>query len=250
MTTSQISKKFAISSFTLHILAMFFMVIDHLCFTVVAGQDWMAWVGRLAFPIFAFMIAEGYAHTRNVKKYMKRMLIFALLSEIPYNLLTIAFPINPFQQNVLWTFLLALLCMALIDRIRAKFEDKKWIALFAILLVIGCFYLLAAILFVDYKGMGLLTVLVFYLFRGEKHYHRLLQLIAMVLLHVVFFKGQTVTLSLAAFRFEMPLQGISVLSLIPIWLYNGERGFDNKWIRIAFYAFYPVHMLILGLLSL
>ncbi len=249
MTQSKTTHKFGISSFTLHILAMVFMVIDHLCFTVVAGQDWMAWVGRLAFPIFAFMIAEGYSHTRNVKKYMKRMLIFALLSEIPYNLLTIAFPVNPFQQNVLWTFLLALLCMSAVDRVRAKYE-RAWLSVTLSVLVIAGFYLLATLLFVDYKGMGLLTVLLFYFLRGDKHYHRILQAVAMVLLHIVLFKGQTVTVPLPGIAFEMPLQGISVLSLIPIWLYNGTRGYDNKVIRFVFYAFYPVHMLILGLLSL
>lgn len=82
--TTYMKEKTGIDSFMLHILAMTLMLCDHLWATLLPGQEWLTCVGRLAFPIFAFMIAEGYAHTSNVKKYMGRLFVFALVSEIPF----------------------------------------------------------------------------------------------------------------------------------------------------------------------
>ena len=109
-------KYLRLNAFWLHILAMLFMLSDHLWATVVPGREWMTCVGRLAFPIFAFMIAEGVYHTKDLKKYAKRLFLFALLSEIPFNYMYDGGPIYPFHQNVLWTFLLAIGCIAFIER--------------------------------------------------------------------------------------------------------------------------------------
>ena len=80
-------KKRGINSFTLHILAMLFMLCDHLWATLFPAQEWLTCIGRLAFPIFAFMIAEGCYYTSNMKKYMQRLFLFAVISEIPFNLI-------------------------------------------------------------------------------------------------------------------------------------------------------------------
>ena len=101
-------RRFEMTSAGLHILAMLLMLLDHMWATVVSGNDWMTCLGRMAFPIFAFMIVEGYFHTRSVKKYALRMLLYAVVSEIPINLVASGSWVYPFHQNVLWTFLIGI----------------------------------------------------------------------------------------------------------------------------------------------
>lgn len=107
-----------ISSFTLHIMAMAFMLCDHLWATLLS-LDFLSNIGRLAFPIFAFLCAEGFRRTGDRKRYMLRMLIFALISEIPFNFFYGGAAIYPFHQNVLFTFLLALCLMAGVEKCAA-----------------------------------------------------------------------------------------------------------------------------------
>ena len=111
-----------INSFTLHILAMIFMLSDHLWSIFFPNQVWLYVIGRLAFPIFAFMIVEGFFRTKNRKKYLIRIFIFAIISEIPFNLFSslaireviiLFYPYN----NVLWTFLIALCGLSLLEKI-------------------------------------------------------------------------------------------------------------------------------------
>ena len=119
-----------INSNALKILAMAFMLLDHLWATIIPDNQWMTCVGRLAFPIFAFMISEGYVHTSDFKKYAKRLLIFGLISEIPFNLMSAGGFFFPFHQNVMFTLLLGLL---------VKVLKWQWIADYAlpISLVVG-----------------------------------------------------------------------------------------------------------------
>lgn len=100
-------RTFELTSAGLHILAMALMLCDHLWGTVIPGNDWLTCLGRIAFPIFAFMIVEGYFHTKNLKKYVLRLLICAIISEIPFNLAMGSRWFYPIHQNVLWTFLIS-----------------------------------------------------------------------------------------------------------------------------------------------
>ncbi len=236
------------TSLDLHILAMFLMLLDHLWATVVPGQPWMTWLGRIAYPIFAFLIAEGYAHTSNVDKYIRRMLVFALIAELPFNLMYTASWIFPFHQNVLWTFLLALLCLKTIDKVCRN--RKRYLAFALAAVLTGVFMLLATLLMTDYGGYGLLTVLMFYWFRGPEPWKRAGQAVGLFLINWQFISGLNLPVSLLGMEFEIPQQGMAVLALIPIWLYNGRQGAHSKGIQLFCYAFYPVHMLVLGLLSM
>ncbi len=244
----QTKKTGGLSAFGLHILAMVLMLGDHLWATLIPGAQWLTWLGRLAFPIFAFCTVEGYFHTRNFKKYMYRLLLFALLSEIPFNLMVSASWIFPFQQNVLWTFLIALLCIRGLEKLRARWSP--WLAApTGALLAMTC-ALAAMLTMTDYTGYGVLTVLVFYLFRGNTPARRAGQLLGMAAIHAWLMGGLTVPVALFGWEFALPQQAMAVLALIPIWCYRGRQGPHSRAIQYAMYAFYPVHMLILGLLSL
>ncbi|HJJ93617.1 MAG TPA: TraX family protein, partial [Methanocorpusculum sp.] len=93
--------RFETTSATLHILAMAFMLCDHLWGTIVSGNEWLTCIGRLALPIFAFLLVEGYFHTKSLKKYAGRLFIFALISEIPFNLMMGGSIFFPIHQNIL-----------------------------------------------------------------------------------------------------------------------------------------------------
>ncbi len=236
-----------LTSWGLHLLAMALMLCDHLWATVVPGSNWLTMLGRLAFPIFAFMIAEGYHHTKSFKQYLGRMAIFALIAEIPFNLMHETSFIYPFQQNVLWTFVLALLAMRWMDKIIQK--RKPWIAVILCALVTGLFYLLGLLTMVDYFGYGVLTVLLFYFAKKAGRFEKAVQLAGLVYINGFMMKGLVYPVEIFGFGFEIPHQAFAVLGILPIWLYGGELGTNNKWTKMINYWFYPVHMLILGLIA-
>ena len=226
------------SSFALHIIAMIFMLCDHMWATIL-DYEWLTCIGRIAFPIFAFLITEGYIHTSNINKYIKRMVIFAIITEIPFNLMVSASPIYPFHQNVLWTFVISLLTLKYLN-----FDNTKNI--FKSILIILLAIIIATVTMCDYFGAGVMMVVGFYIFRKSK----LLQLLMMIYVNMILIQGYSYPIDIAGYTYYFPQQGFAVLSLIFIWLYNGKQGYHAKWFKIFCYAFYPLHMLILYLLTI
>lgn len=238
--------KIGISSFALHLLAMALMLCDHLWASVVP-IDALTWLGRIAFPIFAFMIAEGYRHTKNLKKYLLRLLGCALIAEIPFNLFYSGRWLYPFHQNVLWTFLLSLLCIHAIERVRQR--GTWWLTLLTAIGVSLGGYLLGFLTMIDYYGYGVLTVIGFYLLRGRRWYCLLGQTVILWWINCELMGGLTVPITLAGHALEIPQQGMALWAMVPILLYNGKRGPHNRLIQYSFYLFYPLHLLLLVILS-
>ena len=247
-TLSDKKRSFGLSSFSLHILAMTFMLMDHMWATVAPGDLWLNCVGRLAFPMFAFMLVEGYHRSRSVRKYMLRLLIFAIVSEVPFDLMVSGSLLYPFCQNVMWTLLLGLGTIYLIDRLIGDRQSLiRLLAAFAAFVVSA---VLATLLMLDYYGYGILTVLTFYIFRGDNWLHRMGQLICLGIINLELIGGQVIPVSLLGLSFDFPQQGFALLSLVFIWLYNGRQGPHGKAVKYSFYVFYPLHMLILGLIAI
>lgn len=219
---------------------------DHLWATLFPAQEWLTCLGRLAFPIFAFLIVEGYYHTSDLKKYLKRLLIFALLSEIPFNLLMGSSLFYPYHQNVLWTFLIALISIDIIDKQRSKKQGfKTYLKIFGV--IVGDF-LIGTLLMVDYLGPGVLTVLVFYFFHKRNAYNFFAQVICLYIINVELLGGYCYPITIFNQEICLVQQGFALMAIIPIWLYQGKRGYHSKSFQYACYLFYPVHLLAIYLL--
>lgn len=184
-------------------------------------------IGRLGFPIFCFLLIEGFLHTRNVWKYAFRLFLFSLISEIPFDLAFRGELFNTGYQNVFFTLLLGLLALIFIQMAEKKLPGKKVLQYLFVIPVTVVFMLIAGMFIkCDYGSMGVLTIVVMYLFHKQRVWEM---------------AGGCVVLSC------MSLSEITAFfAIIPVYKYNGERGLRLKYI---FYAFYPVHLLILYLIT-
>ena len=239
-------RTFDISSAGLHILAMVLMLCDHLWATVIPGNNWLTRIGRLAFPMFAFMLVEGYFHTHDLKRYVRRLVLFALISEIPFNLMYGSAPFYPLHQNVLWTLLIGLWMIHWNEQAYKSGKPLK-----IQLTRVGTVFLgglLGLLSFADYNAAGVLMILVFYFFRGNRWWCYLGQFAGMYYINIEMLKGLVFPVSILGTTVEIPQQGLAILSLIPIWLYRGRKGYSAKWFQQLCYWFYPAHMLLLWLI--
>ena len=226
-----------LNGFHLKLIAVCTMFIDHMGDTLFPGVMWLRCIGRVAFPIFCFLIAEGCVHTHDRKKYALRLLVFAVLSEIPFNLMTGRAVCNPYDQNVLWTLLLGAAVCWLMDGALKRRTAPAFVLTGAAM--VAAFWLLE-VFCTDYGGWGMLLVAMFYGVRRAP-YGQAAKMAAQAVGLAFFCIGVMggVTIELWA-----------LTALVPIWLYNGQRGFSHKAVQYGFYAFYPLHILILSLIAL
>lgn len=241
------SRGFETTAFQLRIIAIFAMIMDHAYKIAGIGGEFMTIIGRLAFPIFAFQIAEGYVHTKDFKSYLKKMLFFAIISEIPFNLVApLGGIFDPLHQNVLWTFLIGLIILRIIDIIRNNTKNSILMAIQVVLVsMIG--YFVGNIAAVDYSGIGVLTVVIFYLTRNCR-YKYIMQLVAFAVLNSLLL-GHSIPVNIFGLMVAIPIQLFALFALIPIWLYKGKQGYHSKnWSRFC-YWFYPVHIIVLFLVT-
>ena len=239
-----------INSFTLHILAMIFMVSDHLWNIFFPNQVWLYVTGRLAFPIFAFMIVEGFFKTQNRKKYLIHIFIFAIISEIPFNLfaslvlskvIILFYPYN----NVLWTFLIALCGLSLLEKIEKSKKLNKIIKFVGKITISFITIMIANFIKTDYLGYGVITVLIFYFFRERNYRNIFFQSLLIIILNVFIMPSYEFPFYFFGNEVFIKVQIFAIFSLAIIWLYNGEQGIHNKFIKYSFYFFYPLHLLLI-----
>lgn len=175
-------------------------------------------IGRIGFPIFCFLLVEGFIHTRNRVKYGLRLALFAFLSEIPFDLAFTGKVFSTKYQNVFFTLLIGLLVMAVFRVIEEKYNEKHILAIVLMLLSLAAGMTLTVILKTDYDYRGVISIVILYIFRM----YRPLQLLAGAL----------------TFMWEIPAPA----AFLAAACYNGRRGLNLKYI---FYIFYPLHLLIL-----
>lgn len=219
------------SVFVLKVLAIVAMLLDHIA-AVFLSYGTMPYMlmrgfGRIAFPIFCFLIVEGYFHTRDVKKYMFRLAGFAIISEIPFDLCFYHKFFYWEHQNVFFTLLVGLVAICAIDKIRKHFSASYVQGLVLQFAVIILAMIVAWFLRTDYQMLGILIIMAFYVNRGN------MVQIALSLFVITLCLGNSI-------------QFYSLFALFPLCLYNGEKG---PSMRYVFYVFYPAHLLILYAVS-
>ena len=207
-----------ITLFTLKIIAIITMFLDHY-YRIIGGPEWLSVLGRFAFPIFAFSISEGYSHTKNVNKYLMRLLNFAIIIQLPNFLGFQEYPLNIF-----FTLALGLFCLEILDNNKINIVVRYIVVLYL------CF--LAEKTGLDYGAYGVILIILFNKLKNNKLYI----FIAFLALNLVILKIGNLS----------EMQMYSVFSLVPIFLYNGKKGYGMKYF---FYLFYPLHFIFLYFLN-
>jgi len=230
------------SSFHLKLIAITAMLCDHIGVALFPGD--IAWriIGRVAFPVFCFLIAEGAAHTKNIEKYLFRLMFFAIIAEGPFDLMGKGKLFDAGSQNVFFT-----LSLGLIGICAVKYFAKRW---YLWTVAVAALAGVAQIIRSDYRWYGVLMIVGFYLARDLK----LARAGAFFIPTQLYALDRTFKL----FRASPPPQGKlflpylfsdiqqnAVIGLVCILLYNGKRGYNRAWVKWGFYLFYPCHMLIL-----
>ena len=203
--------------FTLKMIGIVTMVLDHYNY-IIGGPEIFDILGRMAFPIFAFALVEGYKHTRNIHKYLFRIGISAILFQIPAQILGYNETLNIF-----FTLFLGLTCIYICDRFNIYISGVLSISVI----------ILAVVIKADYGVYGMLLIICFYLGRDSRYIRMAVPLLLNIWLYFL----------PRLFGMEK-IQVYSILALIPIYFYNGKKGRDMKYL---FYIFYPAHFVILEL---
>lgn len=203
-----------LNAYQLKCVAIISMLIDHLGAVIYTDNSFLRIVGRLAYPILAFLLVEGFYHTSNYWKYMRNLFVFGLISEVFFDLAFSKKIVDMSTQNVFFTLCIGLFLIKFIS-----LTNNHWHCLIGIWVA----FIVATLFKVDGESIGVCIILIFYLFRLDK---------------------TKITIFLAVI-YLVALGGISkygILALLFIYTYNGERGRLNKWF---FYIFYPVHLFII-----
>jgi hypothetical protein len=243
-----------VSGATLKIIAIVSMLIDHIGaaviepilespnhltnsqFTTLLHIDYILRdIGRLAFPMFCFLIVEGFMHTHNWKKYFARLCVFAAISEIPFDLAFMRKPFSLEAQNVFFTLALGLLTIALTQIYRERFnyrnEDNTLnivnLLFYTLATLVTLFSTMAIsmLLHSDYNAPGIAAIFIIYIFYPRRRYIGFI--IAILFLTVIVDESEI----------------FALLNILFIYMYNGTKGRQLKYL---FYLFYPVHLALLA----
>ena len=231
------------SAFVLKIIAMITMLCDHTSYLLFGHFSELNYIGRIAFPIFAFQISEGYIHTKNLKRYFIRLFLFAIISQIPFMLFRSIFT-SGFALNIFFTLFLGLVTIFVYDKFN-KIDCKNIVIhysckVFSIFVVVIA-AILAQVLKFDYGAFGIAIIFIFYLFKNKP----LLMNIGIILSVIIYYWNGLQNSSL--FLTYLVIVIFTCIPLAFINLYNHKKGKDMKYFL---YLFYPIHLLIIYFLSL
>lgn len=222
------SRYLKLNAAQLKYIAIITMLIDHTAI-ILNGQvdfitqhyDIMRNIGRIAFPIFVFMLVEGFHKTKNIKRYLGKIFIFALISEIPYNLMITGEIFNTNYQNIFFTLFLGLLMIIFMDKVK-----YKRMSILYTLAIFFIFSVLSVLFNVSYSFNGMIAIAIFYIAYNKS-----------IIEKMIYYT--------TAFYFEID-SVVHLANLMLTFCYNGKRGKQNK---MFFYLFYPLHITALLLIK-
>lgn len=240
------------TSFILKLIALISMTIDHTAYVLFDNNLTMRFLGRIAFPLYAFLLVQGFLHTKDdpqrIKKYLLRTGLFALISEIPFDLCFNHAVLEFGYQNVFFTLFLGLASLYFMDFLNKKGKD----GFFAIFPFAIINYFSAA----DYRVVGIVFFFALYYIekigdnkKGLKAFSIVLLTIIMSCIEILLQGDFTMASTIAEFkRYAWVYTGI-ILSSVPMLMYNGKLGKKSKALQIMFYIYYPLHLLIIHLIN-
>lgn len=218
-----------LDAFSLKLIAVITMTIDHIGGLLFPQNILLRVIGRLAFPIYCFMLVIGFRKTSNIKKYIGRLFLFALISEIPFDIAFLGTPFNFAYQNVFFTLLIGIMMLEGIQILKSYFITESIFVnevLEVILLFAAAFF--AEFIKTDYGFFGIIMIYIFYKFEKDI----LCNILFQAFINIFFLGG---------------IQGYAVFAMLPISLYNEKQGI-NKF-KYFFYWYYPLHLLCIWLIS-
>ncbi len=236
--------------FSLKVIALTTMLIDHIGAIFFPQYVWLRLIGRISFPIYAFLLSEGFIHTHSRTKYAARLFVFGIISEVPHDLAFYQKIIDFSNLNIMFELYLGVLALSAVEIIM----DKKYKVYARSLAAL----MLAVILFVSsyfntsYGIYGIVLIISCYIFKNDRRS----QAFFGAAVSIGFNSFKKVSLGINAFSGDLmrifnynPIQSYAAIASVPIFLYNGERGYKSK-LKWFFYAFYPAHLIILYLIKL
>lgn len=215
------------------------MVIDHIGVFLLPEIFLLRMIGRLSFILFAWLIANGAVHTRNSFSYLKRLLLFAVISQVPFTLARRELYPNSLELNIFFTLSLGLAAVIILQKFKNIFVKVSGIIVMALVAerFAGGF---------SYGAYGVITTVIFYLFYKNLKVAALLQAVAIFVFYFRHILSSTLPLEYFYNNHSISLiQPLGLLSLILIALYNGKEGHKLK---LIFYLFYPLHLFIIYLI--
>lgn len=206
------------------------MVVDHAGVALFPRVGLFRCFGRLSFPLYCFLLVQGYLHTRDLRAYARRLLLLALLSEIPFDLLIFGRLASTMEQNVCFSLLLGLGAVFAADRYKG---DSARAALGLLLL-----FTASMALRVSYGWLGVALCLCFYAFRHSRR----AQSLGLAAIEVLY----CLSLMLSGVAMSWVLVSLCALfAAVPVYLYSGKPGPRHPAMSFLFYAAYPLHIIAL-----
>ena len=255
MNNQSVAGEHGISGYWLKMIAVITMLIDHSAATILERilvqmpswapatvDNWEQWyrldlllrgIGRMAFPIYCFLLVEGFHYTHSRRKYAARLFVFALISEVPFDMALNQSVLELSYNNVFFTLFLGLLVIMAADWVMERFSSDNLtseigrITLLVVIGMVGC-ALASYVISCDYGASGVIAIYIMYLLRSKRELGFALAVV-----------------SLGVFSGELEL--LALLMLIPLHFYNGTRGKQHKYF---FYAFYPAHIAVLYIIQI